>query len=61
MTHLVDENLLLTHFQQFQQLVGRYCSYLLPKQVDGKLKIQVNWKFSLMRCVTLYFDLKLAL
>ena len=34
-THLVDENLPLTQFRQFWQLVGRYCSYLLPRQNNG--------------------------
>ena len=32
-THLVGENLPLTQFQQFRQLVGRDCSYLLHRQV----------------------------
>ena len=35
-------------------MVSRYCSYLLPRQVDGTFKIQVNWRFSSTRCVTLY-------
>ena len=48
MTHLVDENLSLTQFRQFRQLVGHYCSFLLPKQVDRKFKFQVNWRFSLL-------------
>ena len=38
-------NLLLTLFQQFQQLVGRYCSCLLPRQDDGTSQIQVNGRF----------------
>ena len=29
------ENLQLTKFRQFWQLLGRYCSYLLPRQDDG--------------------------
>ena len=33
-TRLVGYNLLLTLFQQFWQLIGSYCSYLLPRQ-DG--------------------------
>ena len=59
-THLVEENLPLTQFRQFRQLVGRYCSYLLPRQVDGTFKIQVNWRFSSMRCVTLYSYLRVV-
>ena len=55
-THLVDENLPLTQFRQFRQLVGSYCSYLLPKQVDRAFKIQVNWRFSSTRCVILMKD-----
>ena len=29
------ENLQLTKFRQFWQLLGRYCSYLLPRQDGG--------------------------
>ena len=38
-THLIGENLLLTRFRQFRQLVGRYCSYLLPRQYGGTSQI----------------------
>ena len=41
------KNLPLTEFQQFWQLVGRYCSYLLPKQDGGTPKIYVNKRFLL--------------
>ena len=35
-THLIaGNNLLLTLFRQFWQLVGRFCSYLLPRQDNG--------------------------
>ena len=37
--HLVGENLPLTQFRQFWQLVGHYCSYLLPWQDDGTSQI----------------------
>ena len=33
------KNLLLTEFRQFWQLVGRYRSYLLPRQDGGKFQI----------------------
>ena len=46
-TRLVDENLPLTQFRQFRQLVGRYCSYLLPRQVDGTFQTYVNRRFVL--------------
>ena len=55
-THLVEENLLLTEFRQFWQLVGRYCSYLLPRQDGGTFQIEVNGRFSSMKCVTLYIS-----
>ena len=29
-------------FGEFPQLVGRYCSFLLPKQGGGTFQIQVN-------------------
>ena len=53
-TCLVDENLPLTQFPQLWQLLGRYCSCLLPRQDDSTPKNQVNRRFSLTRCVTLY-------
>ena len=34
-THLVGYDLLLTQFRQFWQLMGRYFSYLLPRQDNG--------------------------
>ena len=33
------ENLPLTKFRQFWQLMGHYCSYLLPMQNDGASQI----------------------
>ena len=48
-THLVGENLSLTQFQQFWQLVGRYCSYLIHRLDDGTPKTQVNWRFSVRK------------
>ena len=53
-THVVGENLQLTQFRQFWQLLGRYCSYLLPRQDDGTSKTQVNWRFLPTTWVTLY-------
>ena len=38
-THLLGKSLPLTWFRQFWQLVGRYCSYLLPRQDDGTYQI----------------------
>ena len=55
-THLVGENLLLTTFRQLQQQLGHYCSYSLPRQDDRTPKTQVNGRFSLTRCVTLYVN-----
>ena len=34
-TILVGENLLLTELRHFRQLVGRYCSCILPRQDGG--------------------------
>ena len=34
--------------------MGRYCSYLLPRQDDGTPKTQVNRRFSPRKWVTLY-------
>ena len=42
MTILDSYNLLLTYFRQSWQLVGRYFSCLLPRQVDGTFQILVN-------------------
>ena len=35
-------------------MLGRYCSYLLPMQLDGTFQIQVNGRFLTSRCVTLH-------
>ena len=43
-TILDGNNLLLAKFRQSWQLVGHYCSYLLPRQVDGTFVILVNGK-----------------
>ena len=51
-THLLGKNLPLTWFRQFRQLMGRYCSCLLPRQDGGISQIQVNVLPS--RCITLY-------
>ena len=56
-TGQVGKNLLLTEFRQFWQLVGRYFSYLLPRQDAGTSQIQVNWRFLSFFFVTLYFDI----
>ena len=53
-THLIAENLPLTQFRQFWQLVGRDCSYLLPRQDDGSFQSQVSGRLSPSRIVTLY-------
>ena len=47
------ENLQLTKFRPFWQLLGRYCSYLLPRQDDGTFQIQVNGRLLPTRMVTL--------
>ena len=52
-THLLGNNLPFTWFQQFWQLMGRYCSGLLPRQDGGTFKIQVNRRFLPSRSVTL--------
>ena len=49
-----EYNLLLTYFRQSWQLVGRYCSYLLPRQIDRTFQIQVNLRLLPCRTVTLY-------
>ena len=38
-TSQVGKNLLLTELRQFWQLVGRYCSHLLPRQDGGTFQI----------------------
>ena len=48
------ENLLLTKFRQFWQLLGRYCGYLLLRQDCGTSQIQVNRRFSMTTLSTLY-------
>ena len=52
-THLDSENLPLTYFRQCWQLLGRYCSYLLPRQDGGKFQIQINGRLLPRRRVTL--------
>ena len=47
--------LLLIAFRQSWQLVGRYCSHLVPKQDDRTSQIQVNVRLSPSRMVTLYY------
>ena len=44
-TILHGNNLPLTWFRQFRQFLGRYCSYLLPRQDGGTFQIQVNGRF----------------
>ena len=53
-TRLLGNNLPLTWFWHFRQLLGRYCSYLLPRQDGGTFQIQVNGRFLPRRRVTLY-------
>ena len=53
-THQNGYNLPLTLFQLLRQLLGRYCSYLLPRQDGGTSQIQVNGRFLPSRYVTLY-------
>ena len=36
--------------------MGRYCIYLLPRQVDGTFQILVNGRLQLSRMVTLYVE-----
>ena len=48
------ENLQLTMFRQFWQLLGCYCSYLLPRQDCGTSLIQVNRRLSTTTWATLY-------
>ena len=38
-THPNNKNLPLTYFQQFRQLAGRYCGYLLHSQDGGTSQI----------------------
>ena len=54
-TRLLCNNLPLTWFRQFRQLLGCYCSYLLPRQDGGTFQIQVNGRLLPRRLVTLYF------
>ena len=44
-THLLGKNLPLTWFRQFWQLVGSYCSCLLPKQDGVTSQIIINERF----------------
>ena len=53
MTRLLGKNLPLTLFQQFWELMGRYCSSLLPRQDGRTSQIQINGRFLPSRCVTL--------
>ena len=53
MTRVLGNNLPLTWFRQFRQLLGRYCSYQLPGQDGGTFQIQVNGRLLLTRPVTL--------
>ena len=57
--HSEWKNLPLTKFQQFRQVVGRYCSYLMPRHDGGTSKIQVNRRLLPTRWVTLYCDSKM--
>ena len=41
-------------FGEFRQLVGHYCSYLLPRQNGGTFQISVNRRFLLTLWVTLH-------
>ena len=50
------ENLELTLFRHFWQLLGRYSSYLLPRQDGRTSQIQLNWRFSTSTWATLYID-----
>ena len=47
------ENLQLTKFRQFWQLLGRYCSYLMPRKDGGTSQIQLNRRFSTPNWATL--------
>ena len=42
MTHLLADWVGLTLIWDVPRLVGRYCSYLLPKQAGVTLQIKVN-------------------
>ena len=54
MTILHGNNLPVTCFQHFWQLVGRYCSYLLPRQYGGTSQVEVNRRLLPRKMVTLY-------
>ena len=59
-TRLVGYYLRLTQFKKFRQVVGRYCSSLLPRQDDGPYQIQVCRRFlPIARLVALYLHLRL--
>ena len=47
-TRILGNNLLLTWFLQLQQLVGCYCSYLLPRQDDGTSKYKSTGGFTVV-------------
>ena len=44
----------LTKFRWFWQLLGHYCSYLLPGQDDGTSQTKLNRRFSTTTWATLY-------
>ena len=56
-TILRGDNLSLTWFQHFWQLVGRYCSYLLPRQDGGISQNYVSGRFLPFGMVPLYWVL----
>ena len=49
---ILGNNLPLTWFRQFRQLLGCYCSYI-PRQDGGTFQIQVNGRLLPRRRVTL--------
>ena len=52
--YVVDSGYCKMKVRACQLLLGHHCSYLLPRQDGGKSQIQVNWRFSLTRIITLY-------
>ena len=55
-TILDGKNLQLTLFWHFWQLLGRYCSYLLPRHDGWTSQISVNGRFLPTRIVTQYIS-----
>ena len=51
------KNLPLTQFRHLRQLLGRSCSYLLPRQDGGISQNYVNGRFSPFGMVPLYSHL----